>query len=65
MGFIVIPESASAEHIEENFNIFDFALTGEEMAEIAKINKNVKYYNPAPEWEEAYAGMNADMDGQK
>ena len=65
MGFIVIPGSESAEHIKENFNIFDFALTEAEMAEIAKINKNVKYYNPTPEQEEAYAGMNADMDGQK
>lgn len=65
MEFIVIPGSTNVSHIKDNFNIFDFTLTDEDMAEIAKMNKNVKYYNPTPEQEEAYAGMDADMDGQK
>lgn len=65
MKFIVIPGSTNVSHIKDNFNIFDFTLTDEDMAEIAKMNKNVKYYNPTPEQEEAYAGMDVDMDGQK
>lgn len=49
MGFIVIPGSKNPDHVRENCNIFDFALTDEEMAEIAKINKNVCYYNRTDE----------------
>lgn len=65
MGFIVIPGSSNTKHIQDNFNIFDFTLTEEEMSEIAKLDKNVKYYNPTPEQEEAYKEMYPDMDGQK
>lgn len=34
------------------------------MAAIEKINKNVRYYNPTPEREAAYAGMKIDLDAQ-
>lgn len=44
MGFIVIPGSTNPEHIHANHDIFDFKLTDDEMAAIAKINKNVRYY---------------------
>lgn len=44
MGFIVIPGTKHVEHVKENLNIFDFKLTDEEMNEIAKINKNERYY---------------------
>lgn len=44
MGFIVIPGSTNPEHIHANHDIYDFELTDEEMAEIAKINKNRRYY---------------------
>ena len=44
MGFIVIPGTKHEEHILQNGNILDFALTDEEMKEIAKINKNKRYY---------------------
>lgn len=49
MGFIVIPGSKNPDHVRENFNIFDFALTDDEMGEIAKLNKNVRYYNRTDE----------------
>ncbi len=49
MGFIVIPGSRSPEHIKENIDIFDFELTNEEMAEIAKLNSNTRYYYRDPE----------------
>lgn len=45
MGFIVIPGSKNTAHIKDNFAIFDFTLSDDEMNEIAKINKNQRYYN--------------------
>lgn len=44
MGFIVIPGSKNVEHIKQNIDIFDFNLTDDEMKEISKINKNIRYY---------------------
>lgn len=49
MGFIVIPGSKNTEHIRDNFSIFDFTLTEEEMKEIAAINKNERYYTRTDE----------------
>ena len=65
MGFIVIPGSKNPEHVRENFEIFDFKLTEDEMKEIAAIDKGVRYYNATPEQEEAYASMTLDLDSQK
>ena len=45
MGFAVIPGSKNVDHIRDNLNILDFALTDEEMAEIAKLDKGVRYYH--------------------
>ena len=45
MGFIVIPGSKNQKHIADNFDISDFALTQEEMTEIAKLNKEKRYYH--------------------
>ena len=38
-GIAVIPRSADPEHIRENFELFDFALTAEEMAELSALDK--------------------------
>lgn len=38
-GIVVIPKSTHIERMEENFNIFDFALTEEDMAAIAALDK--------------------------
>ena len=54
---IVIPGSKNPEHIKDNGNIFDFYLTNEEMEEIAKINKNKRYYIPDPAVTASYAKM--------
>ena len=43
--FIVIPGSKNEEHIKENYNIFDFELSEEDMEEIYKINNNKRYEN--------------------
>lgn len=56
MGFVVIPGSKNVDHIRDNLNILDFKLTDDEMAEIAKLNKNVRYYNRT---DEALAGFAA------
>ena len=45
MGFVVIPGSKNVDHIRDNLDILDFSLTDDEMAEIAKLNKDVRYYN--------------------
>ncbi|MBQ8306233.1 MAG: aldo/keto reductase [Blautia sp.] len=56
MGFVVIPGSKNVDHIKDNLDIMDFALTDEEMAEIAKLNKGVRYYTRT---DEALAGFAA------
>ena len=45
MGFVVIPGSKNVAHIRDNLDILDFTLTDSEMAEIAKLDKGVRYYN--------------------
>lgn len=64
-GNIVIPGASNPEHIKANIDIFDFELTAEEMEEIAKINKNKRYYEGTPELLASYAAMKPDLDGQK
>ena len=45
MGFAVIPGSKNVAHIKDNLDIFDFTLTADEMAQIAELNKGIRYYN--------------------
>ncbi|GAB5568818.1 prostaglandin F synthase 1 isoform X1 [Prionailurus iriomotensis] len=42
-GVVVIPKSFNPERIKENFQIFDFSLTEEEMKAIEALNKNVRF----------------------
>ncbi len=56
-GHVAIPGSKNPDHIRDNFDIFDFALTDEEMAEIAKLDKGVRCYTAASELLAAYAVM--------
>ncbi len=64
-GNVIFPGSRNPAHIRDNFNIFDFTLTDEEMAEIAKVNKNVRYYNATIEEAQKYANMNMDFNAQE
>ncbi len=49
MGFAVIPGSRNVDHIRDNLNILDFTLTDGEMAEIAKLDRGVRYYHRTDE----------------
>ena len=64
-GTIVIPGSKNPAHIKDNFALFDFALTEEEMAEIAALDKGVRYYTSTPEMLKKYAEMVPPVDKQK
>ena len=64
-GSIVIPGSKNPEHIKSNFDLFDFALTDDEMAQIAALNRNVRYYTSTPEMLKKYAEMVPPVDEQK
>ena len=61
-GNVVIPGSKNPDHIRDNFDIFDFALTDEDMSKIAAVNKNKRYYTATPEMITAYANMELQAD---
>ena len=63
-GNVVIPGSKNLEHIRENFDLFDFELTAEEMQEIQKLNKDKRYYTSTPELLKSYAEMVPSVDEQ-
>ncbi|KAL0968014.1 hypothetical protein UPYG_G00261090 [Umbra pygmaea] len=42
-GVVVIPKSFSPQRIKENFQIFDFSLTEDEMKAIEGLNKNIRF----------------------
>lgn len=65
VGNIVIPGSKNPAHIKANFNLFDFVLTDEEMAQIAALNQDKRYYTSTPELLKKYAEMVAPVDEQK
>lgn len=55
-GNIVFPKTTNIQHMRDNFDIFDFALTAEEMAEIAKLDCGKRFYNMTLEQQEASLG---------
>ena len=64
-GNVVIPGSRNPAHIRDNFDIFDFALTTEEMSKIAQLDKNKRYYNGTPEQIAGYKAWAPDFDAQE
>lgn len=62
---IVIPGSKNPDHIRDNFDLFDFALTEEEMKEIGALDQNKRYYTSTPELLKKYATMVPPVDDQK
>lgn len=61
-GNIVIPGSKNPAHIRDNFNIFDFELTQDDMMCISVLNRDIRYYNATPEMLAAYAKMELQPD---
>ncbi len=64
-GNIVIPGSKNPDHIKDNFALFDFTLTDEEMAKIAALDQQKRYYHSTPELLEKYVQMVPPVDEQK
>ena len=64
-GNIIIPGSTNPQHIQQNIDLFDFELSDEEMTDIAKINRNQRYYIADEAKVESYASMNIDLDSQE
>lgn len=64
-GNIVIPGSKNPVHIQDNFELFDFTLTQQEMMRIAELDQHKRYYINTPELLKKYAEMVPPVDGQK
>lgn len=64
-GNIVIPGSKDPDHIRDNFDLFDFRLTEEEMAQIAAMDQQKRYYTSTPEMLDRYVQMVPPVDEQK
>ena len=62
MGFCVIPGTSKVEHVKDNFEIQDFTLSKEDMEEIAKLNKNVRYYYRTDEMLKSFAEMKPNYE---
>ena len=65
MGTSIIPGSKNPAHIRDNFALFDFSLTDEEMAKIGAMDQQKRYYTSTPELLKRYVEMVPDVDGQK
>lgn len=61
-GNIVFPKSTNPLHIRENFEIFDFALTDQEMEQIGEMDKNERFFNMPMEDQERILGGVAFTD---
>jgi len=62
MGFVVIPGSKNVAHIRDNLNILDFTLTDAEMAEIARLDKDMRYYHRTDAQLEQFAAWRPDFE---
>lgn len=62
-GFVVIPKSVTPSRIEENFDVFDFELTQDEMNRVRSLDTNKRiFFDPKdPEWEQKMLSSVADI----
>jgi len=62
MGFAVIPGSKNTDHIKDNLDILDFTLTEDEMKQIAKLDRDVRYYHRTEEQIVQFAGWRPSFE---
>lgn len=55
-GTIVFPRTTNPEHMKENFDIFDFELTADEMTQIRKLDCGKRFFNMTLAEQEANLG---------
>jgi len=56
-GFSVIPGATNPDYINENINIFDFALSNAEMATMRSLNKEQRFFNMTLEQKQGFVNM--------
>ena len=64
-GHIVIPGSKTPSHIAQNIELFDFALTDEETAQIATLDRGKPMFEHTEERLAQFAAFVPDVEGQK
>ena len=62
MGFVLIPGSKNVDHIRDNLNILDFTLADDEMKEIAKLDKDMRYYHRTDAQLKQFASWRPDFE---
>lgn len=65
MGTSIIPGSKNPAHIADNADIFDFALTDDEMEQVARLDGTKAYYTATEEALAGYLAMRPDFDAQE
>ena len=61
-GNIIFPKSTNPQHIKDNMDIFDFALTEEEMQKIRNMDKGIRFFNMSLAEQEARLGQFVPAD---
>ncbi len=62
MGFVVIPGSKNVAHIKDNLDILDFTLTDDEIAKIATLDKDKRYYHRTEEQLNSFAAWRPEFE---
>lgn len=61
-GNIIFPKTTNPQHMRDNFDIFDFELTAEEIKEIRMLDKGVRFFNMTLSEQEAHLSQFVPAD---
>lgn len=61
-GNIIFPKTTNPEHMKDNIEIFDFALADDEMEEIRKMDKGMRFFNMTLAEQEAHLSQFVPAD---